>query len=94
VGGGTHEYRFGFDSRRDRALSRKYHEHEGLILRRLAIEDGHWGKRDMTTLYAVVFIGVFPALWILATLFDHIMPDNSGRYSPKELDEDRREPLL
>jgi hypothetical protein len=52
----------------------------------------------MTTLYAVVFIGVFPALWILATVFDHIMPDNSGRYSPREtLDEDRplnREPLL
>ena len=52
----------------------------------------------MSTLYAVVFIAVFPALWILATVFDHIMPDNSGRYSPREtLDEDRplnREPLL
>jgi hypothetical protein len=48
----------------------------------------------MTTLYAVVFIGVFPALWILATVLDHNMRDNSGRYSPKELDEDRREPLL
>ena len=40
------------------------------------------------TLYAVAFIGVFPALWILATVFDHIMPDNSGRHSPREtLDE-------
>jgi hypothetical protein len=51
----------------------------------------------MTTLYAVVFIGVFPALWILATVFDHIMPDNSGSHSPKEtLDGERllnREPL-
>jgi hypothetical protein len=40
----------------------------------------------MTTLYAVVFIGVFPTLWILATVFDHIMPDNSGRHSSKETD--------
>jgi len=52
----------------------------------------------MTTLYAVVFVGVFPALWILAKVFDHIMPPNSGRCSPTEiLDEDRplnREPLL
>jgi hypothetical protein len=52
----------------------------------------------MTTLYAVVFVGVFPALWILAKVFDHIMPPNSGRYSPTEiLDEDQplnREPLL
>ena len=52
----------------------------------------------MTTLYAVVFVGVFPALWVLAKVFDHIMPHNSGRYSPREtLDEDRplnREPLL
>ena len=58
----------------------------------------YWGKRDMTTLYAVVFVGVFPALWILAKVFDHIMPPNSGRYSPTEdTDEDRplnREPLL
>jgi len=52
----------------------------------------------MTTFYAVVFIGVFPALWILTKVFDHIMPPNSRRYSPREtLDEDRplnREPLL
>jgi len=52
----------------------------------------------MTTLYTVVFIGVFPALWILATVFDRIMPDNSGHYSPEEtLNEERplnREPLL
>jgi len=88
VGGGNHEYRSGFDGHRDRALSRKYHGREGLILRPLA------GEARMTTLYAVVFIGVFPALWILATVLDHNMRDNSGRYSPKELDEDRREPLL
>ena len=43
----------------------------------------------MTTLYAVVFIGVFPALWILARVFDHIMPDNSGRHSPRETDGER-----
>ncbi len=51
----------------------------------------------MTTLYAVVFIGVFPALWILARVFDHIMPDNSGHHSPRETDGERllnREPLL
>ena len=52
----------------------------------------------MTTLYAVAFIGVFPTLWILAKVFDHIMPDNSGRYSPREtLHGDRplnREPFL
>jgi hypothetical protein len=51
----------------------------------------------MTTLYAVVFIGVFPTLWILATVFDQIMPDNSGRHSPRETDRERllnREPLL
>lgn len=52
----------------------------------------------MTTLYAVVFIGVFPALWILAWVFDHIMPDNSGCQPPSEtLDGKRllnREPLL
>jgi hypothetical protein len=44
VGGGTHKYRFGFDGRRDRPLSRKYHGREGLILRRLASEDGYWGE--------------------------------------------------
>ena len=64
----------------------------------MASEDGYWGKRHMTTFYAVVFIGVFPALWVLDKVFDHIMPHNSGRYSPSEtLDEDRplnREPLL
>lgn len=51
----------------------------------------------MTTLYAVVFIGVFPALWILATVFDQIMPDNSSRHSPRDTDGERllnREPLL
>ena len=51
----------------------------------------------MTTFYAVVFIGVFPALWVLAKIFDHIMPHNSGRYSPRETNKDRRlnrEPLL
>jgi hypothetical protein len=47
----------------------------------------------MTTLYAVVFIGVFPALWILARVFDHIMPDNSGQLAPKETD-GNREPML
>ena len=51
-----------------------------------------------TLFHAVVFIGVFPALWILATVFDHIMPDNSGRHSPGDtLDGERmfnREPLL
>ena len=87
MGGGNHEYRFGFDSHRDRALSRKYHGREGLILRPLA------GEARMTTLYAVVFIGVFPALWILARVFDHIMPDNSGQLAPKETD-GNREPLL
>ena len=96
MGGGTHD-RLDFDAaRRARALSREYHGREALIIRRLA--SANWGKRDMTTLYAVVFIGVFPTLWILATVFDHIMPDNSGRYSPREtMDEDRplnREPLL
>ena len=52
----------------------------------------------MTTLYAVVFIGVFPALRILAKVFDHIMPDNSGCHSHREpLEGERlhnREPLL
>ena len=64
-------------------------------MRRLASAKGPLlrGSADMTTLYAVVFIGVFPALWILARVFDHIMPDNSGQLSPKETD-GNREPLL
>ena len=44
MGGGAHEYRFGFDGRRDRALSRKYHGREGLILRRLAREEPLLGE--------------------------------------------------
>lgn len=31
-------------------------------------------------LYAVVFIGVFPAVWILALVLDRFLPDNSSHY--------------
>ena len=30
--------------------------------------------------YAVVFIGVFPAVWILAAVLDRFLPENSSSY--------------
>jgi hypothetical protein len=35
-------------------------------------------------LYAVVFIGVFPAVWILAAVLDRFLPDNSSHYLFRE----------
>ena len=44
-------------------------------------------------LYAVLFIATFPALWILAAVFDHILPELSRHYSSREqreLEQERR----
>jgi hypothetical protein len=35
-------------------------------------------------LYAILFVGVFPAVWILAAVLDRVLPDNSGHHSPRE----------
>ena len=43
-------------------------------------------------LYAVVFIGVFPAVWILAVVLDRFLPDNSSHYLFRETRE-RDQPL-
>ena len=34
--------------------------------------------------YAVVFIGVFPAVWILAAVLDRFLPENSSYYLFRE----------
>ena len=35
-------------------------------------------------LYLLLFIGVFPALWILAVVLDRFLPSNSSLYSPQD----------
>jgi hypothetical protein len=43
-------------------------------------------------LYLLLFIGVFPAIWILAVVLDRFLPSDSSLYSPQ--DERRRQSLL
>jgi hypothetical protein len=42
---------------------------------------------------AVLFIGVLPALWILAAVLERLLPDNSGHHSPREARERQRDEL-
>jgi hypothetical protein len=42
------------------------------------------------TLYAVLFVAVLPALWIVAAVLDRILPENSGHHSPREEREKRQ----
>src|SRR4051812_3248645 len=35
-------------------------------------------------LYLLLFIGVFPALWILAAVLDRFLPTDSSLYSPQD----------
>ena len=35
-------------------------------------------------LYLLLFIGVFPALWILAVVLDRFLPSDSSLYSPQD----------
>ena len=41
-------------------------------------------KRDRRAIVLVLFAPVFPSLWILAAVFDRMLPDNSGHHSPRE----------
>ena len=34
--------------------------------------------------YVILFVGTFPALWILAALIDYFLPDSLGHHSPRE----------
>jgi hypothetical protein len=36
------------------------------------------------TLYVIMFIAVFPALWVVAWVLDRTLPDNSEHYSPRQ----------
>lgn len=34
------------------------------------------GKPNLEFLYAILFIGTFPALWLLAAILDRFLPDH------------------
>lgn len=79
MGGGTHEYRLGLDGRRDRALSRKYHGREGLILRQSAVEGSLLGEaRHDDTLRCRVYLSVSGAL----DFGDGVRSHNAGQFRP------------
>jgi hypothetical protein len=43
----------------------------------------------MTTIYVVLFIAVFPALWLLAAYLDRVLPSDVNRHARKS--RERRE---
>ena len=56
-------------------------ERERLLSRLLRANLHHVPIQNLN---ALLFIGVFPALWLLAAVLDRILPSNSGHYSPRE----------
>ena len=43
------------------------------------------------TLYVILFVAVFPALWILARVLERVVPDNSEHHSPRQERERKQE---
>jgi len=46
------------------------------------------------TVYAVLFLSTFPALWILAAMLDRLLPNISRHHSPREARERESERRL
>jgi hypothetical protein len=36
------------------------------------------------TVYAILFLATFPALWLLAAVLDRFLPEDSRHHSPRE----------
>jgi hypothetical protein len=49
---------------------------------------------ESETVYAILFLATFPALWILAAVLDRFLPENSAHHSPREARELERERRL